>query len=81
MNLVLALGGALLGLLPFVLSPTRTFARGGAWRFAGAAILIVSMMMLFFDMRDLTDGSDDASAATPALSAADVSALQKVFGG
>ena len=80
MNFVLAAGGAVLGLLPFVFSPTRTFARGGVWRFAGAAILIVSVMLLFFDLREMGSGGDDASADTPTLSTADVSALEKLFG-
>ncbi|MEP7241202.1 MAG: hypothetical protein ABI697_09990 [Devosia sp.] len=80
MNAVLAAGGAVLGLLPFVISPTRTFARGGAWRFAGAALVIVSVMLLFFDVRDMTGGVEDVSTADAGVTDADVSALAKLFG-
>jgi hypothetical protein len=84
MSLILGAGGAVLGFLPFVFSPTRTFARGGMWRFAGAALIVVSAMMLFWSVRDLT-GDDAASGGTAAdmsalgLSDADLKALEKIF--
>jgi hypothetical protein len=80
MTIVLAAGAAILGLLPFVFSPTRTFARGGVWRFIGAGLIVASMMVLFFDVRDMSGGGDsDMSAAAPKLSAAEVSALETLF--
>ena len=85
MTTVLAIAAGLLGLLPFVFSPTRTFARGGTWRFVGAAVIVAAMMSLFFSMRDLggpvgaDDGSGDASAQAQ-LSAADMKALKTLFG-
>lgn len=78
MNTVFIVGSALLGLLPFIVSPTKTFARGGVWKYVGAALIVVSAMSLFWSVRDMTEPSgDDAVGAS--LSAADLEALQKIF--
>ncbi len=78
MNTVFAAGMAILGMLPFVFSPTRTFARGGVWKYVGAALIVISAMMLFLSVRDLTgEGAGDDSM--PAVSDADLKALEKLF--
>jgi hypothetical protein len=81
MNTLLAIGAALLGLLPFVVSPTRTFARGGIWKYVGAALIVIAAMSLFWDVRDIGAPAEDGdAAATTELSAADVKALERLFG-
>jgi hypothetical protein len=78
MNTVFIVGSALLGLLPFIVSPTKTFARGGVWKYVGAALIVVSAMSLFWSVRDMTEPNGDDAAAS-SLTAADLKALQKIF--
>jgi hypothetical protein len=77
MNTILIVGSALLGFLPFVVSPTKTFARGGLWKYVGAALIVVSAMTLFWSIRDMTEPSGGADE--PSITAADLKALQKIF--
>jgi len=79
MNIALGIGGALLGLLPFVFSPTKTFARGGVWRYVGAAVLVISMMLLFWTMRDLTGEGVTDDVAGSGITADQIKALEKLF--
>ena len=77
MNTLLIVGGAILGFLPFVVSPTRTFARGGVWKYVGGALIVACAMSLFMSVRDMTEPTGDDGE--PTLTAADIQALEKLF--
>lgn len=87
MNMLAIAGSAVLGVLPFIFSPTRTFARGGMWRFAGAGLLVLSMLLLFWTIRDMSSVLDGdtlglgVDPGAPEITDADVKALEKALGG
>ena len=81
MDMLWLVGGGVLSLLLIVFRPTRVIGKGGPWVLVGAAMLVVSMMLLFWSVRDVgqpVEGGAQGEAA--GLSGQDVEALVKALG-
>lgn len=65
MDVLWLVGGAVLSLLFVVFRPTRVIGKGGPWVLVGAVMLIVSMMLLFWSVKDVgvSGGGDQGDAA------------------
>ena len=81
MDMLWLVGGGVLSLLLIFFRPTRVIGKGGPWVLVGAVMLVVSMMLLFWSVKDVGqpgDGGDQGEAA--GLSGQDVEALVKALG-
>ena len=80
MDMLWLVGGGVLSLLLIFFRPTRVIGKGGPWVLVGAVMLVVSMMLLFWSVRDVgvPGGGDRGEAA--GLRGKDVEALVKALG-
>lgn len=82
MDMLWLVGGGVLSLLLIIFRPTRVIGKGGPWVLVGAVMLIVSMMLLFWSVKDFGQSTDGGAAQGEAagLSGQDVDALVKALG-
>jgi hypothetical protein len=81
MDVLWLVGGGVLSLLLIFFRPTRVIGKGGPWVLVGAVMLIVSMMMLFWSVKDFGEPVDGGAQGEAAgLSGQDVDALVKALG-
>lgn len=80
MGLFLAIAGIVLSVLTFVFRPTRMVARGGNWLIFGVLLIIATMMMLFFSIKDMGQPTPEDDGQELGLSKDNVEAIQKALG-
>lgn len=80
MDIVLIVLGVALSVLTFVFRPTAMVARGGNWLIFGALLIIATMMLLFFSVKDMGQPSPDGDNTEPGLTQDNVDAIEKALG-
>lgn len=81
MDMLWLVGGGVLSLLLIFFRPTRVIGKGGPWVLVGAVMLVVSMMLLFWSVKDVGQPGDVGDQGEAAgLSGQDVEALVKALG-
>ena len=80
MDMLWLVGGGVLSLLLVVFRPTRVIGKGGPWVLVGAVMLVVSMMLLFWSVKDVGQPGDGGDQGAAGLSGQDVDALVKALG-